>query len=207
MAKRPSAPSIRSKQHQVLRYIYSTDPKTVARDYNVSTEKLRQFAMGNPKRMKSRVLKDPVFRRFYESDPREIAKQNDVKLIPRLTRKRYIELRRKSDLERREKLAIEYRTVTKTREYKVTPEGKVTYPPLNARQIQMQQARKELEFKDLGEYTNKKAVQEGLQEGLLTPSDVRTIVSTWQEDYAMEDDAAQDMLEELMEGYVEEGEE
>jgi hypothetical protein len=71
----------------------------------------------------------------------------------------------------------------------------------------MQQARKELEFKDLGEYTNKKAVQEGLQEGLLTPSDVRTIVSTWQEDYAMEDDAAQDMLEELMEGYVAEGEE
>src|SRR3970040_2648331 len=205
MAKRPSAASTRSKQHQVLRYIYSTDPKTAARDYNVSTDQLRRLAMGNPKRLKSRVDKDPAYKRLFESDPREVAKEKNVKLIPRLTRKRYNDLRRQPDLQRRQKLAIEYRTVTKTREYKITPEGKVTYPPLNPRQIQMQQARKELEFQDLGEYTNRKAVQEGLEQGLLTRSDVRTIVSTWQEDYAMEDDQANDMLEELMEGYVEEG--
>lgn len=203
MAKRPSAASTRSKQHQVLRYIYSTDLQTTAKDYNVSTKKLQSFVLGNPRRLKGRVLKDPVFQAIYKKDVKLVAKKNKTKLVPRLSRKRYYQLGERKDLPERLVKAREYRTVSKVREYERTKAGKVSYRKLSTRQVQTKRARTRLALiqeKDLSTFTTKEAVRNAFKEGLLDNQDVRTIVSIWAEEYPdMDEEYQAGLMDDLME--------
>lgn len=198
MARKPSTSSTRSKQHQVIRYTYSTNPKKAAKDYDVSTAKLRQFILGDPKRLKSRVQKDPAIQRLYETDPRVLAKQKKVKLVPRYSRKRAEELAYRKDLTPVQTKGLEYRTVTRVRNYQVV-KGKRVYPPLRERQIQAQEVRRSTLLRGYGEYSTRDALARGLENNELTISDVRTILGIWQENYDIAEERIEDMFDDIVE--------
>lgn len=199
MAKRPSVTSVRSRQHRVIRYIYSTDLQTAARHYNVSTKQLERFISNDPKRMKSRVQKDPAYLRLYQTDPKELAREQDVRLVPRLSRKRYYALQKPGVTPtERQQLAINYRTVTRTRIYHKSATGKISYTQATERENQTIQSRESLLIQGYGQYTTVAALQAGYSDGDLQIRDVQTIVGVWKENYNLKQDRVDDILEAIL---------
>lgn len=199
MAKRPSAPSTRAKQHQVIRYIYSTDLKTAARHYNVSPQKLSRFISANPKRLKSRVQKDPAYSRLYKTDIKELAATKDIRLIPRLSSKRYYDLQRTKSITERQQLAVNYKSVTRTRIYHKRGD-KVTYEPVTERMEQTTATRLQLLNRGFGQYTTVNAVHDGFENGTLSSADVNMIVGLWKEKYGLKDDRTEELINLIMDG-------
>lgn len=161
---RLSARSVRSKQNATLRYIASSDIERTARDYGVSTRTLRNFIKADPK-----SLNQSTYNKFLAADAKGIAKNNDVRLVPRLSGERYREIRALERPTERQERSVRYTAATRERYKKVDKSGKVRYLP--ASQERIEQNRKQILAGMAG--TNTKTIVALYQEGSITRGEAR----------------------------------
>ena len=192
MPKRPSASSTRARQRQVSRYVFSTDVSTTARHFGVSPEQVEKFISTNPKKLKGRLNRSPAYKRMYSADPKNIAKQHKVKLVPKLTSQTVHKLEQRDvPVTERQRRAVDYFRATRVRSYRKSKEGKVTYRPIT--QVSSAQAVRQAGYTG---YSTINSVQAGYRSGQLSAEDVHEIVGLWQKLYGDKSRVNFDDLEE-----------
>lgn len=133
MAKRLNARSVKSRQSAVLRYIVSTDIDKTASDLGVSTNQLQRFARSSPET----VRKHPErYSRILSADTKQVARENDVKLVQRLSGKRLKSARKRIyEPKPNPRLikAVRLSEATRERRRIESEEGKIIYAPVKRR--------------------------------------------------------------------------
>lgn len=168
---RLSTRSAKSAQKSTIRYIASSDIERTARDYGVSESTLRRFIAAKPESLaKSR---DKNYRKILSTDARAVAKENQVRLVPRLTREKIQSLSDEQRRDQRNVRAIRYTESVTERVRKVDKKtGKIRYRPAN--QERVQNARKQI-VSGMAQWNTKTVVQ-AYKDGLLTEKEARTIM-------------------------------
>ena len=138
---KPNARSIRSKQAAYLRYIASTDISTTSKELGLSTKSLRRFLSATPET----VQKSPErFGKALSLKPAAVAKEKTTRLVPRLSGQRlktaYSRMNTPVVVDtrgRKHKVdtdwtvrSIRYAQSTRTKYKVVSPEGYVSYVPI-----------------------------------------------------------------------------
>jgi hypothetical protein len=140
---KPNARSIRSKQAAYLRYIASSDIETTSSELGLSTKTLMRFLKAAPET----VLKSPEsFTHVLSIYPQEMARERNRKLVPKLSGKRLgrtFRLMNTPQFVTKSgrvqyvnvdwyKRAVRYAQATRTKRRVTSPEGIVTYVPVQS---------------------------------------------------------------------------
>jgi hypothetical protein len=169
VAKRPSTPSIRSRQKGILRYIVSTDIDTAARDFGVSTDAIKRFVGAGPKT----VQKSDRFNKLVDVDPVEIAKGKQIKLVQRLSGKRLAKAY--GQYYGKPRLTKAVRLAQATREKRrIEVDGKIIYKPVA--QTKSKVARKQI-LNNLAGMTSA-SIMDQFNQGTLKESEARAMLNT-----------------------------
>lgn len=130
---RLSKQTAKSRQKNILRYVVSTDVERTANDLGVSTKQVRAFIRAKPET----IQKNPNrYRKFLTTDVRETAKENDVRLVQKLSGKRLYEAQKNKQPSERLERALRYSRATRER-YQTTEQGRTVYRPARATVIEV----------------------------------------------------------------------
>ena len=179
MAKRPSVPSTRARQHQVIRYISSTSMSEASKHYNVSPEQLRRFIETPPKSLKGRLNRSTAYKRLYETNVKELAKEHKVKLPPKYSGKELHRVLSKpyESTTVKQRTAAAYTKATRIKRKETTPSGRITYRPVDPTAALARLEHGYTQFNTL------ESVETGYKSGILSSNDVNVIVEIWKEKY------------------------
>lgn len=168
---RLSTRSAKSAQKSTIRYIASSDIERTARDYGVSEFTLRRFVSAKPEALaKSR---DKNYRKILSTDARAVAKQNQVRLVPRLTREKLQSLSDEQRTQQRTARSVRYtEAITERIRTKNKDTGQIHYRPAN--QERVKNARKQI-VSDMAQW-NTKTITQAYKDGLLTKREARNLM-------------------------------
>lgn len=168
---RLSTRSAKSAQKSTIRYIASSDIERTARDFGVSESTLRRFVNAKPEVLAR--SRDKGYRKILATDAKSVAKENRVRLVPRLTREKIQTLSDEQRREQRTARSIRYTESVTERIRKVDKDtGKIHYRPANPERAKI--ARKQI-VSDMAQWNTKTVVQAYL-DGVLTKNEARTIM-------------------------------
>jgi hypothetical protein len=140
---KPSAQSIRSKQAAYFRYIASSNIESTSNDLGISTKTLRRFLSAKPETVRKSPEK---FSKALSLKPTAIAKERERRLVPRLYGQRlktaYARMNTPEITDKRgrtykvdtdwTKRSIRYAQATRSKYKGVSPEGVVSYVPVQS---------------------------------------------------------------------------
>lgn len=182
MAKRPTQRSVRSKQNAVLRYVVSTDVKRTSQDLGVSEDSLRRFLSAKPETVRNNPSK---YGKILGVEPRETARNSDVKLVQRLSGKRLSKAYNRYGEDERLTRAIRLAQATRQRR-KIVDDGKVRYVPLKSTE-KGSIARKQI-LNNMSGQTSKSIIDQ-YQSGTLNEEEARSMLSQlWKNSGAKDSD-------------------
>lgn len=168
---RLSTRSAKSAQKSTIRYIASSNIERTARDFGVSEKTLRSFINAKPETLAQSRSKS--YRKILATDTRQVAKENQVRLVPRLTRERYLQERENVSPSQRTVRSMRYTEATVERIRSVDKEtGAVRYKPANPERVA--QARNQI-VNDMAVW-NQRSIVEAYQNGVITKKEARTLM-------------------------------
>lgn len=126
--------SVKSRQNSVLRYIASTDIDKTASDLNVSTKQLQRFVRAKPETIRKRPEQ---YNKLLSADAKQVARENDVKLVQRLSGKRLKKAYGTQNPSPRLNRSIRLAKATREK-YAVQENGKTIYRPVSPTKIKTQ---------------------------------------------------------------------
>lgn len=126
-----NARGVKSRQNSILRYIASTDIDKTASDMNVSAASLQRFVRAKPETIRRNPDK---YNRLLNADAKSVARENDVKLVQRLSGKRLKKAYGVNDPSPRLNRSIRLAKATRER-YAVQEKGKTIYRPVSPTKV------------------------------------------------------------------------
>ena len=125
--------SVKSAQKSTIRYIATTDIGKTARDFGVSEKTLRRFINAKPEQIAQSRSKS--YKKILSTDVRAVAKQERVRLVPRLTRDQTLLAKQYSD-DPRKLRSVRYTEAITERIRSVDNDGNVHYRLANPERTQ-----------------------------------------------------------------------